>query len=267
MKSINIIATILIAALFFTACEKEETPETFDTISGVLTPGENVTAEDLNGINIHLWKLWDDKAPFEITSSIAEMDYLESDTITEDGCFSFNNLENGKYLLSSSLGYMFSIDTFLVVTVDGINKNTLRHAIERVSPDNFILLDPARGSSYQYICNLPSKDTKFKLSFYCKCGAYRYETEGNPTHESNKWTYYSEGEKIWTEHTYQDCPAGGGQWHNFNVTIYSGNDTLMTNPMISTLSNTTQILEKNGKSFKVEMKNYNNEKHLDISNN
>lgn len=106
MKNIQTLLIILSAALFFTACGKDETPEVFDTISGVLSAGENVTSNDFPDINIYLWKLENEVDLLHINTSIEQKNFIQSGNIGVDGTFSFRDLEKGNYILSLSDGFI-----------------------------------------------------------------------------------------------------------------------------------------------------------------
>lgn len=136
MKNIKTLLIILTAALFFTACQKEEELKNYDTISGVLTAGENVSSNDFPDINIYLWKLEKEVDLLHINTSIEQKEFIQSGNIGVDGTFAFNDLEKGNFILSLSEGFIFTTDTICLVVVDGATINHLQKTIERASVEN-----------------------------------------------------------------------------------------------------------------------------------
>jgi len=136
MKNIKVLLIILSAALFFTACEKDETPEVFDTISGVLTVGENLNSSDFGEIGIILLKLEDGIDPATVNSETEEIEVIETISVNADGSFTFENLENGNYLLALSEDFSFSNEDFVAVVIDGTRPNEINRIVNRLVADN-----------------------------------------------------------------------------------------------------------------------------------
>jgi len=138
MKNLQTLLLILTAALFFTACQKDEAIENYDSISGVLTAGENVTVADFNSIQMVLGKLFDevDTSPRIFTAE--DFDFIRNTDLKADGSFTFENLDNGNYIVTPSEGFIFAIDTFSIVTIDGKTLNHLNKMIERGIPENCV---------------------------------------------------------------------------------------------------------------------------------
>jgi len=134
MKNIKTLLIILTAALFFTACKKKEEINNYDSISGVLTVGENVTADDFSTIRINMGKLNDEVSPLATSFETEDFDFIIATEVNDDGSFTFKNLDNGKYILVPSEG--FSFDTFVAVTIDGKTLNQINITIERGTPEN-----------------------------------------------------------------------------------------------------------------------------------
>lgn len=134
MKNIKTLFIILAAALFFTACEKDESPEAFDTISGVLTAGENITVEDLGGLEIYLGRFHDSVDFSSITFETTAIDSVATKTLNTDGSFVFANLLPGNYGLALEEGYIFSIDTALVVHLD--RDKQINKSVDLCPPEN-----------------------------------------------------------------------------------------------------------------------------------
>lgn len=138
MKNIKNLLLILITALFFTACEKEETPN-FDTISGILSPGENVGVEDLSEITLYLAKLHDGIDPLLVTTDTEELDLVKEVALNADGTFAFTQLELGNYVIALSGNYMISTDTFLVASINGIQIEAFQKTIKRKEEENGLI--------------------------------------------------------------------------------------------------------------------------------
>jgi hypothetical protein len=117
------------------ACEKENEAK-FNTISGVVSAGENVTAKDLCDISIHLGKLQNGVNLSTVTTKTTDINWVDNNEIKNDGFFTFENLDNGNYFLIPSEGFMFAIDTFATITVDGKTLNKINRTIERGIPEN-----------------------------------------------------------------------------------------------------------------------------------
>lgn len=135
MKNLQTGFIIIAVALFFTACEKDEIIENYNSISGVLAAGENMVADDLSGISIHLGKLFDEIDPATVTSETEEIDLVEELGVNADGSFTFNKLLNGNYVLELDQGFKFAQGKFIIVSLDGISKPKLNELIvEREKP-------------------------------------------------------------------------------------------------------------------------------------
>jgi len=170
MKNLKNLLLIVIAILGITACEKTE-ENNFDTISGVLTPGENVTAEDLNGKSIHLAKLYDTVDPTQLTTDMEEWDYIAETTINVDGSFIFNNLDIGNYVLFFSEEFMFAADTIMVTSLDGNNQALVNKAVDRIIFENMqvgIMTDddPGVTKSFDFELHNNADYGNMKILFY-----------------------------------------------------------------------------------------------------
>lgn len=136
MKNIKTLLIILTAALFFTACEKDEIPETFDSISGILSAGENITADDLAGMKIYLGRFHDSVEFSTISFKTYAIDSVTTTTIDADGTFAFNNLLPGNYGLALEEGYIFSFDTALVVSLNEKSITQIHNSVDLYIPEN-----------------------------------------------------------------------------------------------------------------------------------
>uniref|UniRef100_UPI0032167973 hypothetical protein n=1 Tax=uncultured Draconibacterium sp. TaxID=1573823 RepID=UPI0032167973 len=126
---------LVIVCLFIWGCEKSE-ENNFNSISGVVTTGENVSAEDLNNTFIALGKLNMGFDPALLTTQSTEVELIDTTKIAANGSFEFKDLERGNYALIPSNDLMFAPDTFLVANVDGKNLNKIDATLERMVPDN-----------------------------------------------------------------------------------------------------------------------------------
>ncbi len=155
MRIIKSLLIILSMALCFTACKKEETIERYDSISGVLTPGENVTTEDLAGLDIYLGRFHDTIDFSSITFSTTAIDSVGATLISADGSFAFTGLAPGNYGIALEEGYIFSIDTAVVVQLDGKTIKQINKSVDLCPLENLIL-DPPNEYGYSMV--------KFKLN-------------------------------------------------------------------------------------------------------
>ncbi len=148
MKNLRNLCLLISAVLFFAACEKEKTAENFDRISGVLSPGVDMLAEDLNGLEIYLGKFHDSVDFANITFKTAAIDSVAATTLNADGSFSFSNLAPGNYGLAMKNGFIFSLDTAICIHLNGNNENFIQKEIDRLPEDNgFIILPPPGNTS------------------------------------------------------------------------------------------------------------------------
>ncbi len=168
MKKIKILVIVFSTVLLFTACQKEESIENYDSISGVLTPGENVTAEDLAGIKLYLGKLPDDTDPASFTLQTGQVESAMTQDLNADGSFMFSNLANGNYVLLIEPGYTFLEDDYLNISIDGITEPApIQQNVSRAEPDNTpIGADPfviqlVSYALYGLIPNYTVKDKQF----------------------------------------------------------------------------------------------------------
>jgi hypothetical protein len=97
MKNIKILFIILTAALFFTACEKDETSDLWN-LSGEVLIQDALTPEitsPLEGVNVYLLN-----APFtidSITNWFTTSDILDSTKTNMNGLYEFKQLQAGDY--------------------------------------------------------------------------------------------------------------------------------------------------------------------------
>lgn len=141
-RQLQTLLIILTTALFFTACEKEETTESYKSISGILTLGENVSFEDLSEILVYLAKLPETVDPIDVNINNQEVIFTETTTVNSDGSFSFENLELGNYVIALSEDFLFDDDAFCIAVVDGLKQNLIERPVIRVPEIN--------GADYKY---------------------------------------------------------------------------------------------------------------------
>jgi hypothetical protein len=135
MKNLHSLFIIIASILFFVACEKENEAK-LNTISGVVSAGENVTTNELNTISIRLGNLHNGVDVSTTTIKKKDFDWIENTEINSNGSFSFKNLENGNYIVPPSSGFIFAIDTFAIITIDGKTLNKINKTIQRDTPEN-----------------------------------------------------------------------------------------------------------------------------------
>ncbi len=206
MKKTKILLIFIAISLFFTACQKDEI-EDYDSISGVLTPGENVTAEDLAGIKLYLGKLPDDTDPASFTLQTGQVESAMTQDLNADGSFMFSNLANGNYVLLIEPGYTFPEDDYLNISIDGITEPApIQQNVSRAEPDNtpiggdpfklqnagYIVLglDSITAQEVQIKCVIDNqaKLSNLKWNFYTNTGFYEITTSTYPINEEGKTT-------------------------------------------------------------------------------
>lgn len=132
----NVLA-VFIVAFFLSACQKDETPEVFDTISGQLYAGENVTADDLIGLPLALcqFKSDGDISNTNVDSSI--FDIIDIVTLDEWGEFEFANISPGNYFIGLN-GFIFPTDLVYRFRFNGTEALSIKQTISRNPADNFM---------------------------------------------------------------------------------------------------------------------------------
>ncbi len=147
MKKLELVIILFAVGLLFTSCQKEETIENYDSISGVLMAGENITSADLEGIKIYLGRFHDSIDFSSITFNTAAIDSVGTTVINADGSFAFTGLAPGNYGIALEEGYIFSFDTALMIQLDGKTIPQIIKSVETCIPEN---ADP--GSFYISVC-------------------------------------------------------------------------------------------------------------------
>ncbi len=137
MKKLELVIILFVVGLLFTSCEKNEEVKCYDSFSGVLMPGENVSVDELAGLTIYLGKLPDGVEPTTLSIESEEIELIQELTLGVDGSFTFNNLVNGNYILLLSEGFTFNQDEFITLNIDGITEPQLiKQNVRRIEPDN-----------------------------------------------------------------------------------------------------------------------------------
>ncbi len=136
MKSLQTLIIILVATLFFTACTKNETPETFDSISGVLTAGENVTSDDLIGLSVFLCQFKNDEDISNANLDASTFDIIDMIMLDEKGEFEFVNMSHGNYFIGLN-GFIFPTDSIWRFRFDGTEALNIKQTIDRNPADNW----------------------------------------------------------------------------------------------------------------------------------
>lgn len=144
MKNIKILLTLFTIILFFAACEKDEITKNYDSISGILSAGENVSAEDLIGLEIYLGRFHDSIDFANITLKTTAIDSVAATTLNADGSFSFDKLAPGNYGLVMKNGFIFSVDTALTINLDGNSESFIQKEIDRLPEENFMIVPPSQ---------------------------------------------------------------------------------------------------------------------------
>lgn len=170
-NKIQTLLIILTAALFFTACQKEESVENYDSISGVLTAGENMLESDIEGLTIHLGILDEGIDPMTVTSETEGLTYIASTEVNSDRSFGFNKLNNGNYVLFLDDEYLFANDIFVLLSIDGENQIAINKQVDRIIPENLhvgvtINSDPSPTQSYTFKIKNKTNYSDIQILFY-----------------------------------------------------------------------------------------------------
>ncbi|NCB09806.1 MAG: hypothetical protein EOM73_16810, partial [Bacteroidia bacterium] len=135
MKKFKILFFAIAAALIFAACS-DDSQEQAGTISGKLTPGEEVTLGDLNSALLVLSKLDSGIDPSSVTTETEGMEIVDTTRVAADGSFSFAGLDYGNYVVFFEDEFLFDADTFAVVNVDGKSEYQF-NSVTRYIADNY----------------------------------------------------------------------------------------------------------------------------------
>lgn len=150
MKQLQTLLIILTAALLFTACEKDETPEVFDSISGILSAGENVTAEELNGLPLALCQFKSDGDISNTSVNPTTFDIVEIINLDELGTFEFTNITPGNYFIAIN-EFVFMTDSVCRFHFDGTEALNITQIIIRNPADNSTPVYAPCFSTWAYI--------------------------------------------------------------------------------------------------------------------
>jgi hypothetical protein len=134
MKAITFM--MLISIILCTSCNKEDAAN-FSSVSGKLTAGNNMTSVDLSKLQVFLWQINDSIDLKKLDAlNLPASTFLDSMTVNADGAFSFDNLPNGKYIISISEGYLLGTETISAFVIDGKTANVLDRSIQKIAPQN-----------------------------------------------------------------------------------------------------------------------------------
>ncbi len=137
MKNKNTYLLIAISLLLFlVACDKNENAIVYDTISGMLIAGENVSLEELSESNIILAKLDESVDPLLVTTETDQMELMGYADIDTDGSFDFSNLGPGHYVLFFEEKFILSPDTLAIANIGSVDQSDLKFVVDRIIPDN-----------------------------------------------------------------------------------------------------------------------------------
>lgn len=126
---------LMALVLLVVTCKKEE-PINYNSASGQLTAGKALTALDLKGLKIFLWKVQDGVDISKGSAPLSAIAFKDSMTLGQDGTFAFNNLEKGNYLLNLTAGYLLGTKKMSVITIDGKTENRITLSVERAAAEN-----------------------------------------------------------------------------------------------------------------------------------
>ncbi len=246
MKQLSFFVIFITAAFFFNSCEKKEAFNNYDSISGILSPGENMSAEDLAGLSIHLGILNEGIDPLTITAETEEITYVSSTEVNSDGSFSFKNLDNGNYVLFFDDEYLFAVDVFTIVSIDGESQITVNKQVDRVIAENLGLPmigsnDSSETSTYKFKCSNNCEYSNLQIIFYC-AGVAVVDPIDYP--ENSNWDF--------------EIDLFNSQQRSINISCYSGNTHLILPaildiPQVWFTSNSSTVTI-DGKRLKVEVK-------------
>jgi len=132
---------LMAVALFFTACQKEEAPVNYDSISGQLTAGENVTADDLIGLPLALCQFKSDGDISNASIDSSTYNLIDIIMLDEWGNFEFTNMSPGNYFIGLN-GFIFPTDSVFRFRFDGTEALNIKQAINRNPADNWLSIYP-----------------------------------------------------------------------------------------------------------------------------
>lgn len=131
----SLLLAFVAASLFFTACEKEEKSGSFDTISGQLFAGENVTADDLAGLSLFLCQFKNEGDISDSGRDTSTFNVIDMAVLDELGKFEFKNISPGNYFIGLN-EFIFTTDTVYRFSYDGTIAINIDKTIDRIPPGN-----------------------------------------------------------------------------------------------------------------------------------
>lgn len=135
-RKLHVLWMVLAVGFLFAACEKDEDSKQYNTIKGQLTANENMTTADFGELGVNLVKLHDNINPDLVTTKTEDFDIIETVAVKQDGSFAFDSLVNGNYIVALTEGFIFPIDTFVVLPVFGGTTININKPADRVPDEN-----------------------------------------------------------------------------------------------------------------------------------
>lgn len=135
-KYLHILFIASVVASSLIACDKDENLGQYNSIAGQLTANENMTAADFGEFGVSLVKLHDNVNPDLVTSKTVDFDIIETAAVKQDGSFAFDSLDNGIYLVALTEGFIFPVDTFVILPLYGGTTFKTNKSVNRVHEEN-----------------------------------------------------------------------------------------------------------------------------------
>jgi hypothetical protein len=142
------ILLLLSVVLIFAACSKDE--ETITSISGQLSAGENVTANELIGLPLALGQFKSDGDISNTSLDPSTFDVIDIVMLDAMGTFEFTNVSPGNYFIGLN-EFIFTTDTVCRFRFDGTEALNIIQTIIRNPADNFISIFPPCTSNFAKI--------------------------------------------------------------------------------------------------------------------
>jgi hypothetical protein len=133
MKYAQQLITVLFLALLAWSCEKEAK---FNTITGTLSPGQDMSRENLDSVPVVMVKIWDTLDFASVTLEPRNFEHHFSAVPDAGGYFHFDSLPDGNYLVAAGEGFTFADVDYVKVSASDGSVNQVNKTVNRVPLKN-----------------------------------------------------------------------------------------------------------------------------------